>query len=87
MEILQGVAPKSSKLSSVKKLMVIGAVADVPENYPNVKVILDQLNIEALQFTVAADIKMCKFLLYLYWYGYGAVLQLLLPLCEPGVPM
>ena len=54
MYILQGVAPKSSKLSSVKKLLVLGAVADVPENYPNVKVILDQLNIEALQFTVAA---------------------------------
>ena len=51
---MQGVASKTSKLSSVKKLLVLGAVADVPENYPNVKVILDQLNIEALQFTVAA---------------------------------
>ena len=50
-----------SKLSSVKKLIVLGAVADVPENYFNVKVMLDQLNIEALEFTMSADIKMCKF--------------------------
>lgn len=44
----------------MKKLLVLGAVAEVPENYYNVKVILDQLNIEALQFTVSADVKMCK---------------------------
>ena len=75
MEILQGVAPKTSKLSSVKKLLVLGAVADVPDNYPNVKVILDQLNIEALQFTVAADVKMCKFLFDLIWHWHGVVLQ------------
>ena len=42
-----------SKLSSVKKLIVLGAVADVPENYFNVKVMLDQLNIEALEFTMS----------------------------------
>ena len=30
--------------SSVKKLIVLGAVANVPENYFNVKVILDELN-------------------------------------------
>ena len=42
--------------------MVIGAVADIPENYHNVKMILTQLNIDALQFTVSADIKMCKFI-------------------------
>ena len=53
-----GVAPKSAKSSSVKKLLVLGAVPDVPENYSNVKTILDQLNIEAIQFTVSADIKM-----------------------------
>ena len=52
---------RTSKLSSVKRLILIGAVQDVPENYHNVKAILDQLNIEALDFTVSADIKMCKF--------------------------
>ena len=49
-----------AKLTSVKKLVVLGAVADVPENYYNVKVILDQLNVEALEFTMSADIKMRK---------------------------
>lgn len=58
---MQGVAPRGSKGTSVKKLIVIGAVAEVPENYENVKVILDQLNIEALEFTMTADIKMCKY--------------------------
>ena len=55
-------ASKAAKSSSVKKLQVLGAVADVPENYHNIKMILSQLNIEALQFTVSADFKMCKFL-------------------------
>ena len=49
-----------SKSSSVKKLIVLGAVAEVPENFHNVKVILDQLNIEAVEFTMSADIKMRK---------------------------
>ena len=49
-------------MTSVKKLIVLGAVADVPENYNNVKVILDQLDVEALEFTMSADIKMCKWL-------------------------
>ena len=50
-------ASKAAKSSSVKKLLVLGA-----ENYNNIKVILNQLNIEALQFTVSADVKMCKFI-------------------------
>ena len=53
---------RTSKLSSVKRLILIGAVQDVPENYHNVKAILNELNIEALDFTVSADIKMCKYL-------------------------
>ena len=57
----QGVAPKTAKLSSVKKLIVLGAVPDVPENYFNVKIILDELNMEALEYTTAADIKMRRF--------------------------
>ena len=62
--IVQGVAPRSAKLSSVKKLIVLAAVPAVPENYFNVKVIMDELRIEAIEFTMAADIKMCKFLLH-----------------------
>ena len=56
---LQGVAPKQAKNSSVKKLLLIAAVPKTPENY-DVKAILNELNIEALEFTVSADVKMCK---------------------------
>ena len=35
-------------------------VPESPENYFNVKVILEQLNIEALEFSVSADVKMRK---------------------------
>ena len=51
-----GVAAKSAKHSSVKKLIVLAAVANVPENYENVKLILNQLNMEALEFSYSADI-------------------------------
>ena len=40
---------------------MLGAVADIPENYCNVKTVLDQLNVEALEFTMSADIKMRRF--------------------------
>ena len=39
----------------------MGAVPDAAENYFNVKTMLDKVDIEALEFTVAADIKMCKY--------------------------
>ena len=41
-------------------MLVLGAVAEVPENYSNVKIILDQLNLEAIEFTMSLDIKMHK---------------------------
>ena len=55
---MKGVAAKQNKLSSVKKMMVLGAVPNIPENYPNVKLILDELNMEAIEFTMSLDIKM-----------------------------
>ena len=42
-------------------MLVIGAVPDIPENYPNVKLILNELNIEAIEFTMSLDIKMRKY--------------------------
>ena len=39
----------------------MGAAPAVPENYFNVKTMLDELDIEALEFTVSADIKLRKF--------------------------
>ena len=83
---MQGVAPKGSKNTSVKKLIVIGAVADVQENYANVKVILDQLNIEALEFTMTADIKMCKFSYNYYNFVIISFLVMILTGKSPGKP-
>ena len=59
--LLQGVAPRQAKYSSVKKLILLAVVPDAPENYFNVRTILTQLEIEVLEFTVSADVKMCKF--------------------------
>ena len=44
----------------MKKLLVVGAVPNAAENYFNVKAMLDKVDMETLEFTVAADIKMCK---------------------------
>ena len=42
----------------MKKLIILAAVPNVPENYANVKLILNELNMEALEFTYSADVKM-----------------------------
>ena len=57
----QGVAPRQAKHSSVKKLFLVGAMPQTAENYSNVKAILSELDIEALDFTVSADVKMCMY--------------------------
>ena len=53
-------APKQSKDSSVKKLFIIGIVPEAPENHFNVKSMLDKVDIETVEFTVSADVKMRK---------------------------
>ena len=53
-------ASKSFKNSSVKKLMLLAVVPQVPENHPNMEVILGELNMESVEFSVSADVKMCK---------------------------
>ena len=57
----QGVASKDFKDSSVKKLLVLSVYPEVPEVHLNLKKILEELNIEAIDFLVSADIKMRKF--------------------------
>ena len=54
----QGVCFKNFKDSSVKKLLILSAWPDVPESHSNLKKMLDQLNIEAIEFSVSADTKM-----------------------------
>ena len=53
-----GVAAKTLKPSSVKKLLILAAFPGVPEEYENLKQILDEVKIESLEFSVSADIKM-----------------------------
>ena len=38
----------------------MGAVSDIPENYSNVKAIMDQLNMEAVEFIISMDNTMPK---------------------------
>ena len=52
-----GVCPKSSKLSSVKKMFVIGLVPDVQELYPNIRSMMDELKLGAIEYGFCADIK------------------------------
>ena len=61
----KGVAAKDFKDSSVKKLLLVSVYPGVPEVHMNMKKILEDLKVEAVEFLVSADIKMCKFkLLY-----------------------
>ena len=56
--IIQGVAPKQNKNSSVKKLLLAGIVLDIPENYQTVKQILGNLDLEGVEFMTQADMKL-----------------------------
>ena len=56
--LLQGVAAKQAKNSSVKKLFIVAVVPEVPENHFNIKAILNSLNLEVVEFSAAADVKM-----------------------------
>ena len=52
-----GVCQKSSKLSSVKKMFVVGLVPNIQELYFNVKSMLDEIRLEGINFSFCADIK------------------------------
>ena len=60
--IIQGVAPKQNKNSSVKKLLLAGIVLDIPENYQTVKQILGNLDLEGVEFMTQADMKLLMIL-------------------------
>ena len=40
--------------------MLLAVVPKIPENHPNMAAILSELNMEAVEFSVSADVKMCK---------------------------
>ena len=54
----EGVCTGSLKLSSVKKLFIIGLVPSVSELYPNIKAILDEVKLDGVSFGFSADIKL-----------------------------
>ena len=45
---------------------MVGAVPNAAENYFNVKAMLDKVEMEAVEFTVAGDIKMCKCFIFYF---------------------
>ena len=46
------------KLSSVNKLFVIGIMPESQENYGNIELMLEQLNIESIPHSISADLKL-----------------------------
>ena len=58
----EGVASKDFKLSSVKRLLILSIYPEVPEVHSNLKNILSELNIDAIDSLVSADIKMLNLL-------------------------
>ena len=59
----EGVLPRQFKDSSVKKLLILAAFPGVPERYENLKDILDDLGVSAIEHSVSADIKMLLLLI------------------------
>ena len=57
-----GVGYKGAKLSSVKKVFMIGLVPKVQENYENVKKILTTINLSGLPISFSCDIKLDLYL-------------------------
>ena len=59
----EGVATEHHKLGSVHRLMVLACMADAPENYNTVKLMLDKLAITNFNYTVCSDMKIVYILL------------------------
>ena len=65
----EGAVPSTSKLSGVKKTLLVGVLPFTQENYSNVKLMLDLMKLGDLKPTYSADIKMD---LYLIGRDHGA---------------
>ena len=52
-----GVCTRTSKLSSVKKMFVVGLVPQVQELYPNVRLMMEELKLDGIEYGLCADIK------------------------------
>ena len=66
--IIQGVAPKKHKEGSVHKLFMLLVVPDIQELYSNLKILLDELGLDKLDFVITSHLKIGNkhfFLIYL----------------------
>ena len=59
----EGAVPSTSKLSGVKKTMLIGVLPFTQENYVNVKAILSRIKLGNLKLTYSCDLKMDLYLI------------------------
>ena len=57
MYIIQGVAPKKHKEGSVHRLLMLLVVPDIQELYSNLKILLDELGLDKLDFVITSDLK------------------------------
>ena len=53
-----GIQSSGAKLSSVNKLFVIGIMPEAQENYSNIVLMLEELNLESIPNTISADLKL-----------------------------
>ena len=61
---MKGVASKDHKEGSVNKLLMLIATPNVQELYPNMKILLNELNLVSVgDFSITSDIKMGEFFL------------------------
>ena len=56
--LFQGVASKQHKEGSVNKLLILLAVPATQELYHNIKVLLNELNLDTIDFMLTSDLKM-----------------------------
>ena len=59
----EGAVPSTSKLSGVKKTLLVGVLPFTQENYVNVKLILSKMKLGNLKLTYSCDLKMDLYLI------------------------
>ena len=53
-------APKQHKEGSVNKLLILLAVPEIQELYENIKVLLNELELDTIDYMLTSDLKMGK---------------------------
>ena len=58
-----GATPKQHKEGSVNKLLILLAVPEIQELYENIKVLLNELKLDTIDYMLTSDLKMGRQLL------------------------